>query len=106
MPKNKNILKNFKKLPNQITLLRILLLPFMYHLAYSGNKQALTLLFIIAGITDAIDGYVARRFKQASRFGVKLDSFADYLIYLSLVPWMYFLEKDFFADKVWWIVLL
>src|SRR3989338_9488670 len=106
MPKNKNIIKNFRKLANQITLLRILLLPFMYYLAYYSNKQAFTLLFIIAGITDPIDGYVARRFKQASKFGVKLDSFADYLIYLSLVPWLYFLEKDFFADKVWWIVIL
>lgn len=101
-----NSVKNFKKLPNQITLLRLLLIPFLYYFAYSNSKTFFTVFLIIVGFTDTLDGYLARKLKQESKFGVKFDSFADYIVYFSLIPWGYFLEKDFFVGKLNVILIL
>ncbi len=98
--------KNFKKLPNQITLLRLLLIPFLYYFAYYNKRGFFTIFLLIVALTDTLDGYLARRLKQESKFGVKFDSFADYVVYFSLIPWGYLLEKDFFVNKLNVILIL
>ncbi len=100
------MLKHFKKLPNQITLLRLLLIPFLYYFAYYNRRTFFTVFLIIVGLTDSLDGYLARKLKQESKFGVKFDSFADYVVYFSLIPWGYFLEKDFFVARFNIILIL
>jgi CDP-diacylglycerol---glycerol-3-phosphate 3-phosphatidyltransferase len=69
--------------PNILTLLRILLIPLfvvVYYLPYHWSNEAATLLFILAGITDWLDGYLARRLGQYSPFGAFLDPVADKLM--------------------------
>lgn len=66
-----------RNLPNILTMTRILLLPFFAAaLIYSKYYYAL-ILFLGAGITDILDGYVARTKKQTSSFGTILDPIAD-----------------------------
>ena len=70
-------------IPNLLTALRILLIPVIMTsvlLPYSGADIVAGLLFAVAGITDAFDGYVARRLGQVSRLGAFLDPVADKLI--------------------------
>ena len=70
-------------LPNLLTGLRIVLIPIIVGLFYvpSGWGDILAcILFAIAGITDTLDGYVARRMGQVSRLGAFLDPVADKLI--------------------------
>ena len=70
-------------LPNLLTGLRIVLIPVIVGLFYipSGWGDILScILFAIAGITDTLDGYVARRMGQVSRLGAFLDPVADKLI--------------------------
>ncbi len=75
-------------IPNLITLSRILLIPLLIGIYYlpgdwltDGNKDlAATIIFIVAGITDWLDGYLARRLNQMSAFGAFLDPVADKLI--------------------------
>jgi len=70
-------------LPNLLTGLRIVLIPVIVGLFYvpSGWGDILAcILFAIAGITDSLDGYVARRMGQVSRLGAFLDPVADKLI--------------------------
>jgi CDP-diacylglycerol--glycerol-3-phosphate 3-phosphatidyltransferase len=70
-------------IPNLLTGLRILLIPVIiasFLLPYSGADVVAGLLFAVAGITDAFDGYVARRLGQVSRLGAFLDPVADKLI--------------------------
>ena len=70
-------------LPNILTWLRILAIPLVVGLFYYPHPwadPAAGLLFAIAGITDTLDGYFARKLGQTSRLGAFLDPVADKLI--------------------------
>jgi len=73
-------------LPNILTLFRILLTPLFIYILFwggvNGYPWALAI-FITAGITDIIDGYLARRLKVESSFGKMLDPAADKILILS-----------------------
>lgn len=67
-------------IPNIITLLRLILVgPIVFSLLV-GHYRLAFLLFVVAGITDAVDGYLARRFKWISRWGAMVDPLADKLL--------------------------
>lgn len=70
-------------LPNLLTWLRIVLIPvlgLMFLLPAPWANAVAAAIFAIAGITDWLDGYLARRWNQASAFGAFLDPVADKLI--------------------------
>jgi CDP-diacylglycerol--glycerol-3-phosphate 3-phosphatidyltransferase/cardiolipin synthase len=70
-------------IPNLLTALRIALIPavvVLFYLPYHWADMACGLLFALAGITDSIDGYLARRLGQVSPLGAFLDPVADKLI--------------------------
>jgi CDP-diacylglycerol--glycerol-3-phosphate 3-phosphatidyltransferase len=69
--------------PNTLTWLRIGAIPliaFLFYMPYPWADPAAGLLFAVAGITDSLDGYLARRLGQTSRLGAFLDPVADKLI--------------------------
>jgi CDP-diacylglycerol--glycerol-3-phosphate 3-phosphatidyltransferase len=70
-------------IPNILTLLRILLIPFffiVYLLDTGWSNLAATVIFVVAAITDWLDGYLARKLNQYTTFGAFLDPVADKLI--------------------------
>jgi len=70
-------------LPNSLTLLRIILIPLIIFLFISGddsNRFLVFILFLIASITDYLDGFFARYMKQQTNFGEFLDPIADKLL--------------------------
>ncbi len=70
-------------LPNTLTWLRIFAIPLVVIFFYLPNHwadPAAGLLFAVAGITDSLDGYFARKYHQTSRLGAFLDPVADKLI--------------------------
>ncbi len=67
-------------LPNLFTLLRVVLIPFFIYAALTGRVGVALLLFLIAGLSDGVDGYLARRLQQISRLGQVLDPAADKLL--------------------------
>ena len=67
-------------LPNILTLLRILAVPFFAIALWYGHALEACLIFIGAGITDMLDGFIARRFNQGSELGAILDPAADKLL--------------------------
>ncbi len=72
--------------PNLLTLLRIILIPVFilaYYLPYSWAPLLATVLFVLAALTDWLDGYLARRLNQMSAFGAFLDPVADKLMVVS-----------------------
>ncbi len=72
-----------KNLPNLITLIRILLIPlFIILLVYHHDLYAL-FVFIIAGLSDALDGFIARTWNLRTRVGTYLDPIADKLLLVS-----------------------
>lgn len=78
-------------IPNIITLGRILLVPVIVW-AIASNQMAIAFaIFIVAGVSDAVDGFLAKRFNMASELGALLDPIADKAllvsIYIALGTW-------------------
>ena len=70
-------------IPTLLTYFRIVLIPIfvvLFFLPYSWVNDVVTTIFIVAAVTDWLDGYLARKLNQASRFGAFLDPVADKLI--------------------------
>jgi cardiolipin synthase len=78
-------------IPNLLTLFRLTLIPLLVVIFYYPNESLLiqdrnliaTLIFLIAAITDWLDGYLARKLMQSSDFGAFLDPVADKLIVIT-----------------------
>ena len=78
-------------IPNMITIGRICLVPVfvvVFYLPTEHRMQAAAAIFIIAALTDYLDGYVARRLKQETKAGAILDPLADKLIILTALVMM------------------
>jgi CDP-diacylglycerol---glycerol-3-phosphate 3-phosphatidyltransferase len=70
-------------LPTWLTLFRVMLLPVMvivFYLPFRGHNLTAAVVFLLAGFTDWLDGYLARRLNQTSAFGAFLDPVADKLM--------------------------
>ncbi len=74
----------YQNIPNILTMLRILIIPIIVVTFYFEDKvfsyQLASGLFILAGITDFLDGYLARKYKLQSKFGIMFDPIADKLL--------------------------
>jgi cardiolipin synthase (CMP-forming) len=71
---------NVLTVPNLLTFLRMALIPVFASLLFYGYSGWALLVFVVAGVSDGIDGFVARRFKQQSELGTVLDPIADKLL--------------------------
>ena len=71
-------------IPNLITLGRIILVPIVVWAITSGEMRVAFFLFLAAGISDAVDGFLAKRFHMASELGAYLDPLADKALIVSI----------------------
>lgn len=89
-------------IPTCLTLFRVVLIPFFvlaFYMPYEWAPTVCALIFVFAAITDWFDGYLARRWKQTTRFGAFLDPVADkVMVAIALV----LVTEHFHA---WWITL-
>jgi len=68
------------RIPNALTMFRVILIPFyvlFYYLPFDLSNFVAALIFVIACLTDLLDGYLARKWQVCSRFGAFLDPVAD-----------------------------
>lgn len=66
-----------KHIPNALTIVRFLLIPFILFYIFTGNYILAFIFFTISGITDVVDGFIARKFNLISNFGKLMDPLAD-----------------------------
>jgi cardiolipin synthase len=71
-------------IPNMITIGRLILVPLVIAMIVQGEWQAAFGLFVLAGVSDAIDGFLARRFDMRSELGAYLDPVADKALLVSI----------------------
>jgi cardiolipin synthase len=86
---------------NLITFLRFLLVPAVLYALATGHTGFAFAAFIVAGISDGVDGFVARQFNQRSELGSYLDPLADKLLLVSV-----FLCLGLMAELPLWLVFL
>jgi cardiolipin synthase len=65
---------------NQLTMIRMVMIPLLVTLILSDHSGWAFVVFILAGVSDALDGILARRMRQSSRLGAFLDPTADKLL--------------------------
>lgn len=95
---------------NKVTVLRILLVPFfvvqvLYYerTGEEGHRLAAVLCFAVAAITDAYDGYLARRYNQWSEVGALLDPLADKLLLVSALMLLTFDKRPHLPNLPLWL---
>jgi cardiolipin synthase len=71
-------------IPNFITMGRIISVPVIFWLLLTGQNRIAFYVFVCAGISDAVDGYLAKRFNWTSELGSYLDPLADKLLIVSI----------------------
>ncbi|MDQ6994472.1 MAG: CDP-alcohol phosphatidyltransferase family protein [Mariprofundaceae bacterium] len=80
-------------IPNILTLLRILMTPVIVYMVLSKQAWWAVSLMVIAGITDMLDGAIARYFNQRTTVGAYLDPLADKILLVSLFVSLFFVGK-------------
>ena len=88
-------------IPNIITLARILLVPIIVWAIASSQMEIAFAVFVVAGVSDAVDGFLAKRFNMTTELGALLDPLADKALLVSI----------YIALGIWgaiprWIVIL
>ena len=71
---------------NKLTMLRVVLIPVylvLWHLDFGWNRYAALAVFVIASLTDLLDGYIARHYNQVTDFGKFMDPLADKVLVLT-----------------------
>ncbi len=71
-------------IPNLITIARLLIVPVVIVAILQGRWSVAFVLFVVAGVSDAIDGFIARRFDMRSEFGAYIDPLADKALLVSI----------------------
>ena len=92
-----------KTTANKITLLRIALIPVFLVLAYLDYRWPALIVFILASLSDLLDGYIARHYHQITNFGKFMDPLADKMLVLAAM--CFFVEKGQMPGWVMALVL-
>lgn len=93
-------------LPNALTLLRILAIPFFAIALWYGHHWQACVLFAAAGFTDLLDGLIARTFNQSSDLGAILDPAADKLLMTTAFVLMAWRTAGMTAPIPVWVAIL
>lgn len=82
--------------PNALTVFRMVLIPLYLYIFFSPipfhTEIAFTIL-ILAGITDIVDGYIARKYKLVTAFGTMMDPLADKLMMMAVISSLFLTER-------------
>lgn len=87
-------------LANLITILRFLLVPAVVFALLTHRMEAAFAAFVVAGLSDAVDGFIARQFNQRSELGAYLDPMADKLLLASV-----FVVLGYMGELPLWLVI-
>src|SRR5919201_5746722 len=87
-----------------ITLTRLAIVPALWPFALAGNSKVVAAGLIAAGVLDAADGFVARRLRQPTLAGARLDAVADSVLMLSVTAWLGILHPVLLTgDALLWL---
>lgn len=87
-----------KTVPNLLSVLRLLLVAVLWVPAFLNLPRYVGAGLLIAGMTDALDGFIARKTGTVTEYGSKLDSIADTSVVISAVFWIVLLRPEIFLD--------
>ena len=90
-----------ENIPNILTVIRFILIPFIYICVLSKHFLTALIIFTISAITDILDGFIARKFNYITDIGKLIDPLADKLTQISLL-----LSLSILNILPWWIFII
>lgn len=96
----KDIFKGGLTIPNLLSVVRIALIPIFIYLFYNGDTTGAFIIIIVSGLTDFLDGKIARTFNQISPLGKLLDPAADKLTQISIAVMLFFQFNNSNSESV------
>lgn len=85
----KDLSKGWMTIPNMLSVIRIILIPLFVYLFYIGNVTGSLIVIIASGLTDFLDGKIARKYNQISPLGKLLDPAADKLTQITIAVMLF-----------------
>ncbi|HIJ79065.1 MAG: CDP-alcohol phosphatidyltransferase family protein [Desulfobulbaceae bacterium] len=91
-------------IPNLLSCLRLLISPVLVIAAWLNQAHLFVTLFIICLVTDALDGFFARRLKQTSELGAKLDSWGDLALFCTVPFGLWLLWPQLIRQELLFVI--
>jgi len=94
------------KIPNLLSGFRLVAAPFMLYLSWMGLRKTFLALLVLSLLSDAIDGFIARRLYVSSDIGAKLDSWGDLATYLTVPICIWWLWPEIVKREAPFVILI
>jgi len=95
-----------RHVPNVLSGLRLASVPALLALAWIQQPVAFLVLLLVSLLSDALDGWIARRFDAVTQFGIRLDSVADFALYIAVPLGGWWLWPELLLREAPWIALI
>jgi CDP-diacylglycerol--glycerol-3-phosphate 3-phosphatidyltransferase len=93
-----------KNIPNLLSSFRIIAAPFLLIIAWQDRPNLFLAILAVSLLSDALDGFIARRFKATSKTGTKLDSWGDFVTYVTVAVCAWRLWPEILHREVFFVV--
>ncbi len=95
----------WRTIPNYIGVTRLILSPLLILLAARDLRYGFVALYFVLGLSDWIDGLLARMLKQRSALGARIDSVADAVLNICMIVGVWLLARDMVLEEMPWFVV-
>ncbi len=93
-------------IPNAVSMIRLLLAPIMLALAFFQLPGLFLAAAFFSGVTDVLDGFLARTLNQITEFGSHLDSWGDFTVYSCMAIGAWILWPDIVLQELYWFLAI
>ena len=103
------IIKKIKRIftiPNLISMSRVFLIPLLFYFYFISNNFLLSIFYFLGWLTDAFDGYAARKLNQVTESGLSFDDLADWIYSFFSLVLIYLLNPMLIKNNILLIVML
>ena len=94
----------FANIPNILTLSRLCIVPVLVYVSWKGYPLLFLGLLAFAFFTDVLDGFIARTFNQQTELGAKLDSLADFSVYMAIPICAWLLWPEVIRQEMFFVI--
>ena len=93
-------------IPNFLSGFRLIAAPFLLYLAWTGRPNTFLALLAVSLLSDAVDGFIARKLHETSDFGTKLDSWGELVTYLSVPLCAWWLWPEILKREAFFVLMV